>query len=506
MPDQKISALSALVAAQRSGVDELVIVDKSDTTQGPGGTTKRITVTDLLDAEQDRLAALEAGTDAHLNDPTAAHAATAVSFSPSGSLGSTNVQAAIEEVATEAGEADPAVGGDLSGVASAAVVQRIRGKNVPAPGASETGRTFYYDNTSGAMVWGVPPQIQTLLDAKQDAATAATDAELSAHAGDTTAVHGIADTAALILEGDSRLTNARTPTAHTHAQADVTGLTAALAAKEDFGEIAGIPVPTPGAGQDEYLLKYDHNTGAYVWIPTPGGVLPGGGVDGDLLGREGGAPIWITPEPVAALDIPFAPAGSVAATNVQDAIEEVSESADRTRWSPSDNNLIAAQFDPTFASGTLIMTAGTLYLTKLKLPSDGAVISNLIIEVTTAGATLVANQNYGLLYSPTGTLIARTASQHTAWGSTGIKEMALTAESGQSLSRTDDYVYAGVLTWGTGTKPTLRRIASGTAAMLNFGLANLTHRVATGGTSLTAVPAPLTTTTPGTDPFWMGLN
>lgn len=58
--------------------------------------------------------------------------------------------------------------------------------------------------------------INISIAAKQDAATAATDAELTAHAIDTTDIHGIADTSALIVEGDSRLTDSRTPTAHNH--------------------------------------------------------------------------------------------------------------------------------------------------------------------------------------------------------------------------------------------------------------------------------------------------
>ncbi len=47
-------------------------------------------------------------------------------------------------------------------------------------------------------------------------ATLASDTDLATHAADTTAIHGIADTANLILEGDARLTNARAPTAHDH--------------------------------------------------------------------------------------------------------------------------------------------------------------------------------------------------------------------------------------------------------------------------------------------------
>src|SRR5687767_900665 len=40
-----------------------------------------------------------------------------------------------------------------------------------------------------------------------------------------------------ILEGDSRLTDARAPTAHTHPQSDITGLTAALASKATPADI-----------------------------------------------------------------------------------------------------------------------------------------------------------------------------------------------------------------------------------------------------------------------------
>ncbi|HEY7273374.1 MAG TPA: hypothetical protein VH502_11630, partial [Actinoplanes sp.] len=45
-------------------------------------------------------------------------------------------------------------------------------------------------------------------------------AAVAAHSADTTAVHGIADTADLVLTGDSRLSDARTPTAHASSHAD----------------------------------------------------------------------------------------------------------------------------------------------------------------------------------------------------------------------------------------------------------------------------------------------
>lgn len=72
---------------------------------------------------------------------------------------------------------------------------------------------------------------------------ASDDSALTAHESDTTNVHGIADTSALVLTNDARLTDSRTPTAHaashasggsdaiTVAQSQVTDLTTDLAGK-----------------------------------------------------------------------------------------------------------------------------------------------------------------------------------------------------------------------------------------------------------------------------------
>lgn len=85
---------------------------------------------------------------------------------------------------------------------------------------------------------------------------------VAAHDADTTNVHGIADTANLVLTNDSRLSDSRTPTVHasTHAsagsdpvilaQSQVTGLTSALSGKQDadgdLTTIAAIDTSTAG--------------------------------------------------------------------------------------------------------------------------------------------------------------------------------------------------------------------------------------------------------------------
>lgn len=53
-------------------------------------------------ANLETTAGAQAKVDAHVNDATAAHAASAVAFTPTGTVASTDVQAAIAEVATEA--------------------------------------------------------------------------------------------------------------------------------------------------------------------------------------------------------------------------------------------------------------------------------------------------------------------------------------------------------------------------------------------------------------------
>ena len=68
---------------------------------------------------------------------------------------------------------------------------------------------------------------------------------VAAHSADTTGVHGIADTAALVLTSDSRLSDARTPLAHVHSGSDITTGTVATA-RLNVGTTAG----TVAAGDD----------------------------------------------------------------------------------------------------------------------------------------------------------------------------------------------------------------------------------------------------------------
>lgn len=103
-----------------------------------------------------------------------------------------------------------------------------------------------------------------------DASGAAASA-VATHSADTTSVHGIADTSALVVTTDSRLSDARTPTAHaashgsggsdaiTVAQSQVTNLTTDLSGKQPLdGDLTAIAALV-GTG----LLK---RTGTDTWV------------------------------------------------------------------------------------------------------------------------------------------------------------------------------------------------------------------------------------------------
>lgn len=89
-------------------------------------------------------------------------------------------------------------GTDQTARDAAAAAQATANAALPKAGGTMTGKITLDGDPSSAL-HAAPKQY---VDTKQDAATAATDAELTAHASDTTAVHGIADTAALALSAD----------------------------------------------------------------------------------------------------------------------------------------------------------------------------------------------------------------------------------------------------------------------------------------------------------------
>lgn len=127
--------------------------------------------------------------------------------------------------------------------------------DTPARHAAGTDGQFLRANsaTGTGLEWDTATAADVGADPSGTAAAA-----VAVHNADTTAVHGIANTANLILEGDPRLTDARVPTAHaashedggtdeiTVAESQVTGLSAALAGKQPLdADLTAIAALTP---------------------------------------------------------------------------------------------------------------------------------------------------------------------------------------------------------------------------------------------------------------------
>lgn len=112
---------------------------------------------------------------------------------------------------------------------------------------------------------------------------------------------------------------------------------------------------------------------------------------------------------------------------------------------PSDQGLIAWTMDPstTSANGTQL-SAGYIYLLQVVL-RQSATINKINAVVGIAGSGLTSGQCLAGLYTTSGTRVAVTADQSTAWTTAGDKQMALTS----SYSAPAGKYYVALLVNGT---------------------------------------------------------
>jgi hypothetical protein len=153
------------------------------------------------------------------------------------------------------------------------------------------------------------------------------------------------------------------------------------------------------------------------------------------------------------------------------------------------------------ASATALPTAGRLELTRLKVPGAGNV-TNIVVEVTTAGSSLTAGQCFAALYTAAGTLIAQSVDQTTNWGGTGMKNAQL--NGGPYFIPGGEYYVA---LWFNGTTgPTLLRVAGSSGFTPNHGRSapNLIAAWSDAGTTI-AAPATLGTQTNVGNTWWVAL-
>jgi hypothetical protein len=170
---------------------------------------------------------------------------------------------------------------------------------------------------------------------------------------------------------------------------------------------------------------------------------------------------------------------------------------------PSDHGLLAWTYPPdevTGSSGSLLGTAGTVYLLPVEIDFAGPA-TNVLMYVTTQGSGLTSGQCFAALFQG-GVLIGTTADQATAWGTTGMKTMAL-ASGPFNVSAGPAYVAAF---WNGSTAPQFARTGN-LSGLINVGIGATASRYGSANTGrTTSMPGTLGTIAAASNAFWAGVS
>ena len=169
---------------------------------------------------------------------------------------------------------------------------------------------------------------------------------------------------------------------------------------------------------------------------------------------------------------------------------------------PGDHGLIAWTGDPSIMSGTQLLTAGTLYLSAVRLRRTATVTKLWWIQ-STAGTTPTAGQSFAGLYKADGTLLSSASADALITGSNGEKFATLDA----AQTNLPAGMYWGGLLINADTPPTVGRTSGVLQSTNNLNLSGASLRFATNGTGRTALPNPLTPASNAVGPsIWMALS
>lgn len=182
-----------------------------------------------------------------------------------------------------------------------------------------------------------------------------------------------------------------------------------------------------------------------------------------------------------------APINAATPVNPTDvAIKSYVDANDARIYTAADFGWLAWTFDPLDSSASTPIV-GRTYWSRTKVAKSGT-IANIQLQVTTAGTTLT--HGFVGIYSTAGVLLGSSADQTTAWQTTGVKTIAVTNASGQSLAVTAGqeillaFLQAGTTGAAIAAKTSSPAVnAFLTGASLRAGL--------TAATGLTALPSPL---------------
>lgn len=184
-------------------------------------------------------------------------------------------------------------------------------------------------------------------------------------------------------------------------------------------------------------------------------------------------------------------------------VTQLSEIPNTNTPIPDDQGLLAWTYDSALQSANSTVTGGVVYLHRINIRQT-TTITNVILSIAAAPTGLTTGQNFAGLYSATGTLLSATADQTTAWGTTGLKTMALTAA--QTVA--PGFYFVGMLANAATTTPGFARASAQGSATINAGTTTSNPRYATSGTAQTTLPASITITSAAASnlSFWAAVN
>lgn len=164
---------------------------------------------------------------------------------------------------------------------------------------------------------------------------------------------------------------------------------------------------------------------------------------------------------------------------------------------PDDQGLLAWSYDFVSASPTATAPgAGVVQMIKIAVRRP-VTITNVLLDIVATG-TLTAGQNFAGLYSASGTLLSATADQTTAWGTTGLKTMALSA----AQAVLPGYYYVAFVMNGTPATVARASGVTGSGASLSAGLTASNGRWLTGPTVTALANVNMSTQTTLAGPAW----
>lgn len=220
---------------------------------------------------------------------------------------------------------------------------------------------------------------------------------------------------------------------------------------------------------------------------------------------NGQTPAWDSttkryePRTLTAGDIAFTPTGTIKATTVQAAIAETDSGGNPAgvvrlkSWTADPAIVVDGQ--------NQALTAGQLRADRLITFAAGPV-TEVLINVGAAGATLTAGQNFVALYRASDGALIQAVAADTIFASTGTKRIPLT-----SFDVTDGQAFFVALLANGTTMPQFARCPTTNGQLVNLtGLTDLAVRAGVAGVGLAAMPATLPALGTGTNTLiWAGL-